>query len=108
MKFGFRVDIMTLVLLPFLALLGAWFSKQLKSGRNGFFALLPLNAALTGTAWATVAKFTKMPLSVATIIFDTIYSLSYFFAFVAMGESITLVQGIGVGCAFLGLALLSL
>lgn len=102
------MDILTLVLLPFLALLGAWFSKQLKLGRNCFFFLLPANAVLTGTAWATMAKFTKMPLSVATIIFDTVYSLSYFFAFVAMGESITLVQGIGVGCALAGIILLSL
>lgn len=95
-------------MLPFLALLGAWFSRQLKAGRNGFFFLLPLNAVFTGTAWATVAKFTKMPLSVATIIFDTTYSLSYFFAFVLMGESITPLQGLGVACAIAGIVLLSL
>lgn len=105
---GFRIDIATLAVLPFLAILGAWFSKQLKSGRNAFFAFLPMNAALTGTAWGVVAKFTKMPLSVATILFDTTYSLSYFFAFVAMGESITLVKGIGVACAIMGIVLLSL
>jgi len=103
-----RVDILILIILPLLAILGAWFSKQLKSGRNGFFYLLPLNAALTGTAWAIVAKFTKMPLSVATIIFDTTYSLSYFFAFIVMGESITLTQGAGVALALVGLVLLSL
>lgn len=97
-----------LVLLPFLALLGAWSSKQLKSGRNGFFALLLLNGMFTVTVWATVAKFTKMPLSVATIIFDITYSLSYFFAFVAMGESITLLQGFGVAFALVGLILLSM
>lgn len=108
MNFPFRIDITMLVVLPFLALLGAWFSKQLKSGRNGFFFLLPLNAMLTGTTWAVVTKTTKMPLSVATIIFDLTYSLSYFLAFVLMGESVTLVQGIGVALALGALVLLSL
>ena len=108
MNFPFRVDIAMLGVLPFLALLGAWFSKQLKAGRNGFFPLLPLNAALTGTTWAVVAKTTKMPLSVATVLFDAVYSLSYFFAFVLMGESVTLIQGIGVACAIAGIVLLSM
>lgn len=103
-----RFDILMLAVLPFLAVLGAWFSKQLKSGRNGFFFLLPLNAVLTGTTWATIAKTTKMPLSVATVIFDIIYSLTYFAAFVAMGEACTLRQGIGVGFALIALVLLSL
>lgn len=108
MEIGFRIDILMLALLPFLSALGAWYSKQLKSGRNGFFFLLPLNAALSGIMWATVAKFTKMPLSVATILFDAIFSLSYFFTFVAMGESITPIQGLGVFCALIGMVLLSM
>ncbi len=108
MRNWFRLDIAMLVVLPFLATLGAWFSKQLKSGRNGFFILLPLNAILTGTTWATIAKTTKMPLSVATVIFDLIYSISYFAAFVAMGEACTLRQGVGVGFALVALVLLSL
>ena len=103
-----RIDILVLALLPFTAVVGAWFSKQLKSGKNYFFPLLPLNAALTGTGWAIVAKYTKIPLSVATILFDATYSLSYFFAFVWMGESITCIQGVGVACALAGMVLLSL
>lgn len=102
-----RLDILMLVALPFLAALGAWFSKQLKSGRNGFFFLLPLNAVLTGTTWATIAKTTKMSLSVATILFDAVYSLSYFFAFVLMGEPVTITQGIGIACVVIGILLLS-
>jgi len=104
----FRIDNATLVVLPFLALIGAWFSKRLKSGQNIFFAFLPMNAAVTGTAWGIMAKYTKMPLSVATVLFDATYSLSYFFAFVMMGESITLVKGIGVAFAVAGIVLLSL
>jgi uncharacterized membrane protein len=108
MSFPFRVDITVLVVLPFLALLGAWFSKQLKAGRNGFFFLLPLNALLTGTTWAVVTKTTAMSLAVATVIFDTTYSLSYFLAFVLMGEQVTLIQGVGVMFALVALVLLSL
>lgn len=104
----FRIDIAMLALLPFLAFLGAWCSRQLKSGRKWFFVSLPLNAILTGTVWATVVKFTKMPLSVATVMFDAMFSLSYFLAFVLMGESITPVQGIGVACAITGIVLMSL
>jgi len=103
-----RIDILMLFLLPFLAAIGAWFSRQLKSGRKGFFFLIPLNAVLTSTTWAIIANTTKMSLSVASAIFDIICSLSYFFAFVLMGETCTLWQGIGVFFAVVALVLLSL
>lgn len=104
----FRIDLLMLALLPFLASLGAWFSKQLKSGRDGFFFLLPANAVLTGSTWAVIAKFTRMPLTAATILFDIIYSLSYFFALVAMGEQFKPIHGLGVGFALVAMVLLSL
>lgn len=94
--------------LPFLALLGAWASLKFRSGRNGFFFLLPLDALLNGTAWAGIVKTTRLPLTAAAILFDVIYSTSYFLALVKMGEPASLTNWIGVGCAVAAFILLSL
>jgi uncharacterized membrane protein len=104
----FRIDILMFILLPFLAVSGAWFSKQVKLGRDRFFPLLPLNAAVTGVLWAVITRTTKTPLTAATVIFDTVYALSYFLAFAALGEPVTLMQGFGVALALVALVLLSL
>jgi len=45
---------------------------------------------ISATAWILISKHTKMSLAVATIVFDTIYGLAYFLAFLIMGEHVTL------------------
>ena len=103
-----RLDLLPLAIIPFLSILGAWYSRKLKAGHNAFFLLMPLNGALTGASWAVMSRLTRMSLAVASVIFDAVYNLSYFFAFLAMGESITFTQALGVACVILGMVLMSI
>lgn len=92
--------------LPGLAFLGAYTSRKTKVS-NKFIIIPPLVSFAVGWAWILFAKFTTMSLAVAQVIFDTSYVLSYFFAFVLLGESVTWLQGAGVGLAVVGIVLLS-
>ena len=103
-----RIDVLMLCCLPIISVIGAIFSKKIKTTQgNKYFFLIPITSVLTGLTWAAISKYTPMSLSVATIIFDTIMSLSYFFAFIVLGEAISLTQGIGVIMAIVALILLS-
>lgn len=89
--------------------ISAIFSKRLKTTHQKFyFFLIPCMSVLTGLTWAFFSRYTKWSLSVATIIFDVVMSLSYFFMFLMLGESITFMQGIGVVLALGALIFLSI
>lgn len=104
-----RIDILLLIILPFISAAGAYFSKQIKITQNNIYLLvIPIFSIITGLLWALISKYTKMSLSTATIIFDTILSSSYFFTFLALGESITPIQGVGVAMAITALILLNM
>jgi len=104
-----RVDVITLIILPFICVFGAYFSKQLKTTQNNLYMyLIPITSILTGLVWAFLSKYTRWPLSITTIIFDTLMSISYFLYFIFAGESITIIQGVGVVMAITGMILLNL
>lgn len=103
-----RIDILMLLCLPFICALSAYFSKKIKvTQSNKYYFIIPIMSIMNGLAWTTISKYTSMSLSVATIVFDTLMSLSYFFAFILLGEAITLSQGIGVVLAIASMILLS-
>jgi uncharacterized membrane protein len=93
--------------LPFLAFLGAHTSRKIKVS-NRYMIVPPLVSFAVGWAWILFAKYTEMSLAVAQVMFDTTYVLCYFFAFLLLGETVTTLQGIGVGMAVTGIILLSL
>ena len=93
--------------LPLLAFLGARTSKEIKI-TNKFIYIPPLISFAVGWGWIFFAKYTKMSLAIAQILFDTTYILFYFLAFILLGEAITLIQGIGVVLAVSGIILLGL
>ena len=93
--------------LPLLAFLGAHTSRKMKVS-NKYMIVPPLVSFAVGWAWILFAKITNMSLAVAQVMFDTTYVLSYFAAFIVLGESVTVLQGIGAGLAVIGIILLSL
>jgi hypothetical protein len=104
-----RWDILIFILLPFIAGGGAWCSKTLKYRKsNRAFIALPILGLLGGFLWAVVSRTTPMSLALATIIYDAIFGLAYFAMFLYLGETVTLIQGIGVLLILLGLGILSL
>jgi drug/metabolite transporter (DMT)-like permease len=108
-KLKFGIDTLAFVLLPFLAVAGAWFSRKIKfAGGHWSITLMLVISLLSSIAWILISKYTKMSLALATIIFDAVCGLSYFLAFVAMGESVTPLQGFGVVLAMIGMVLMSL
>lgn len=103
-----RIDIVMLCILPFISVFGALLSKKIKTTQsNKYFFFIPIISMLTGLTWAAISKYTTMSLSVATIIFDTTMSISYFLSFVFLGEAITTTQIIGVILAITSMVLLS-
>jgi drug/metabolite transporter (DMT)-like permease len=104
-----RLDIIAFLFLPLLAVIGAICSKKIKynGGAWPIVSMLGLSF-LSATSWILISKYTKMSLAVATIVFDIIYGISYFIAFLILGEQITLIQGIGVGLALAGMALMNI
>ena len=100
-------DIIVFMLLPILAIFGAWFSKGIKLG-NGAKSIIPMfiTSMFSAVAWILISKYTKMSLAVATIVFDTVLGLAYFFAFMAFGEAVSLRQWIGVALAVIGTILM--
>lgn len=108
-KLKFGIDTLAFVLLPFLAVAGAWFSRKIKfAGGHWSITFMLVISLLSSIAWILISKYTKMSLALATIIFDAACGLSYFLAFVAMGESVTPLQGFGVVLAMIGMVLMSL
>jgi drug/metabolite transporter (DMT)-like permease len=55
--------------------------------------------------WLYIVKKIPISLSVASVIFDVVLGLGYFFAFIAMGEQLTKRQLIGCIVAMVGLVL---
>lgn len=108
-KIKFGIDTIAFMFLPFLAVLGAWLSRRIKlAGGSWPIAFMMVTSLVSSVAWILISKHTKMSLAVATIVFDTIYGLAYFLAFLAMGEHATATQCIGVAMAMAGMALMSL
>lgn len=103
-----RIDIVMLLCLPFICALSAYYSKRIKVTQNNkYYFIIPIISVLNGLIWTTFSKYTSMSLSVGTVIFDTIMSLSYFFMFIILGETINTTQGIGVVMAIVAMILLN-
>ena len=104
-----RWDIIIFLVLPFVAAGGATASQVLKYKKsNKAFIALPILGLISGLLWAIVSRTTPMSLALATIVYDAIFGLSYFITFLYLGESITIIQGVGVALILLGLSVLSL
>lgn len=108
-KLKLGIDTIAFMFLPILAVFGAWLSRRIKLVGGTWPALaMMVTSLISATAWILISKHTKMSLAVATIIFDTIYGLAYFLAFLIMGEHVTPLQGVGVALAMVGMALMSI
>ena len=104
-----RLDVLAFLLLPFLALTGAYTTKRFRRDKvSGMVFIPPLVSFAVGWGWILVAKFTSMSLAVAQVVFDTTYVLSYFISFIILGEAVTITQYVGVALAVTGIILLSL
>lgn len=103
-----RIDLLMFCFVPIVSVVGAVLSRQLKLTQNNVYLfMIPIASIFTSLTWALISKYTKISLSVATIIFDSILSISYFLAFVFLGEAITTTQIIGVILAITSMVLLS-
>ena len=99
----------TLLVLPLLALLGAYTTQRYKKyGTTYLMCVPPIVSFAVGWGWILFVKYTKMSLAVAQVVFDTTYILSYFLAFVLLGEAVTTQQYIGVALAICGIVLLNI
>jgi uncharacterized membrane protein len=101
------MEYLAFLVLPFLAYLGAHTSRKVKVS-NKYIIVPPLVSFAVGWTWILFAKHTEISLAIAQVMFDTTYVLCYFFAFVILGEGVTILQGIGVALAIIGIILLSL
>lgn len=103
-----NMEWLILLILPLLALLGAYTTQRYKRQGPGYLMCVPpVVSFAVGWGWILFAKRTKMSLAVAQVAFDTTYILSYFLAFVLLGETVTIQQYVGVALAICGIILLS-
>lgn len=101
------MEYLAFLTLPFLAYIGAKTSQKVKIS-NKYLVVPPLVSFAVGWGWIFFAKYTEKSLAVAQVMFDTTYVLSYFFAFMILGEVVTMTQGLGVVLAISGIILLSI
>ncbi len=100
--------------MPFLAVLplflvglvGAWLAKGISHGDLPWW-LPVLPSVGTGLLWGWVSRRSS-DLSLATVVFDVVYTGAFLAGFLLLGDRLSLLQSCGVGLALLGVALMSL
>ena len=86
-------------------ILGAWISTHVRAQSLAiWFTFLSGNISLL--VWAYLAKFSKMTLPTASILFDCVYNFAWFLALIYLGQKMTPVQLAGIVLVTLGIALL--
>ena len=97
------------LLIPILAIVGAWLNIYARNVENHISTvLLFIMSLLVTVPWVIIVKYSLTSLSVAGAVFDALYGISYFLAFVVLGEAATNIQWIGAGITIIGIIMMSL
>lgn len=95
--------IVAFVLIPLLAGFGAYVNIWARGNdKYGIVALVFMSLIVT-IPWILLVKHSTFSLSVVSVLFDVVYSLSYFVAFYLLGESATGYQWFGVFLSLVGM-----
>lgn len=87
-------------------ILGAWISTKIRAQSFIVWTAL-LSGNLSLFVWMYLARFSKMTLPVASVLFDIVYNISWIFALVYFGTKVTSTQMIGILLTILGVAFMS-
>ena len=85
--------------------IGAYVSWLARQGHAPLWAV-PMATLLGGLLWTWTVKSSKGTLAQASMYYDVVMSVSYVATFLALGDRLSLKQGIGVVIAFMALLLL--
>jgi hypothetical protein len=85
--------------------LGGWISTQIRENGFGWYFVF-LSGNLSVFVWAYLAKYSKMNLATASILFDLLFNISWFVMIAYLGIKFNTVQAIGIGLIILGIAFL--
>jgi len=102
-------SVIALILIPLLAIVGAYVNVYAKNDATKFgIVWLFIMSLFVTVPWVLLVRHGFASLSVTSAIFDVFYSLSYFIAFVCLGESATFIQWIGVVVSLIGVVLMTI
>lgn len=85
---------------------GAWLAKGISGGVLPWW-LPTVPSVATGLLWGWVSR-RSANLSLATVVFDVVYTGAFLAGFLLLGERMNLLQTCGVALALAGVALMSL
>lgn len=85
---------------------GAWLAKGISGGALPWW-LPTVPSVVTGLLWGWVSR-RSVNLSLATVVFDVVYTGAFLAGFLLLGERMNLLQTCGVALALAGVALMSL
>jgi len=95
----------SLSLLFLTGLFGAWLAKSISNGTIPWW--MPIIPSVgTGLLWGWVSRRTQN-LTLATMIFDTIYTGAFVIGFIMLGDKLSTHQVIGVILTLIGIALMA-
>jgi hypothetical protein len=99
--------VVTVAALIIAGVLGARVSVAVRAGEIGAWASVAIGQ-MSVIIWALQARSHSMTLVQASVLFDVVYTASWFTAYWVFGESITPVQLGGLSFLLLGLVLVNL
>lgn len=99
------MSVWTLSILFATGLFGSWLAKSISGGALPWW--LPIVPSIgTGLLWGWVSRRTTN-LTLATMVFDTIYTAAFVIGFVLLGDKLNSHQIMGVILALVGIALMA-
>lgn len=99
------MSFISLAMLFFTGLFGAWLAKGISSGAFPWW--LPILPSVgTGLLWGWVSRRTQN-LTLATMVFDVIYTGAFVVGFLLLGDKLNSHQAIGLLLTIVGIALMA-
>ncbi|NBO56108.1 MAG: hypothetical protein EBU84_16310 [Actinobacteria bacterium] len=100
------MPILPIIPLFLVGIFGAWLAKGISGGALPWW-LPTVPSVATGLLWGWVSRRTSN-LSVATVVFDVVYTGAFLAGFLLLGDRLNWLQSCGVALALAGVALMSL
>ena len=82
---------------------GAVTSRHINQGNIGWYWAMVMSLA-SGLVWGWMAR-KPVSLIYASVVYDVVYALTYVVCLALLGERLTLIQGVGVALAIVGMVL---
>lgn len=99
------MPLLVVVPLFLVGIFGAWLAKGISGGALPWW--LPILPSLgTGLLWGWVSRVSS-DLSVATVVFDVVYTGAFLAGFLLLGDRLSVLQSCGILLAMVGVALMS-